>query len=134
MHIGAVHSEANGGSAEADDDLVRVLPGTLREYWPADVRTEGIALGSLDAGTSLILHTRNSEYRLTVLDGERREVLVQGGLLFPEDTEACILGSAADGALKIGWLGVGLRMEMSIYGRRISTSPVQRITIEHDHS
>ena len=59
-------------------------------------------------------------------------MLLKGGLLFPEDTKACILGSAAHGALKIRWLGIGLRMEISIHGRRISTSPVQSITIELD--
>jgi hypothetical protein len=133
MRIEAVHAEPNGGSAEAGGGLVKVLLSTLSESWLADARAEGIALGSLDAGTSLILHTRNSEYRLTVLDGERGEVLLKGGLLFPEDTEACILGSAAQGALKIRWLGIGLRMEISTHGRTISTSPVQSLTIEHAH-
>ena len=61
LRIGAVHSEPNGGSAEAGGGLVKVLLSTLSESWLADVRAEDIALGSLDAGTSLILHTRNSE-------------------------------------------------------------------------
>src|SRR4029077_2870671 len=40
---------------------------------------EGVHVKTLEPGTSLTVRTRQSEYRLTVLDGERREVLVRGG-------------------------------------------------------
>ena len=98
-----------------------------------DAPAEGVAIDTLEAGTSLSLRTRNSAYRLTVLDGARGEVLVQGGLRFPENTQACFLGSDAHGALKINWLGVGQRMRILTGERRVSTSPVQSITIEHAH-
>src|SRR5688572_28853567 len=98
MSLGSVHSEVNGG-ATAGGDLASVLPreGTRTECRLEDVRPEGVAIGSLDAGTSLILHTCHSEYRLTVLDGARGDVLVQGGLLLPDDAEAFLLGSASSG-------------------------------------
>ena len=94
---------------------------------------EGVAIDTLEAGTSLSLRTRNSAYRLTVVDGARGKVLVQGGLRFPENTQACFLGSDAPGALKINWLGVGQRMRILTGDRRVSTSAVQSITIEHAH-
>jgi hypothetical protein len=32
--------------------------------------------------------------------------------------------------MKLGWIGVGLRMEMSSHGKRFVTSAVRAITIE----
>ena len=92
---------------------------------------EGVHVKSLNPGTSLTVRTCQSEYRLTVLDGERREVLVRGGLWFPEARQAYLEGSTAGAsALKIGWLGVGLRMELSTCHGKITTSRVQSISIE----
>ena len=91
-------------------------------------RGEGVHIKTLDPGASLTVRTCQSEYRLTVLDGERREVLVRGGLWFPEAERAYLEGSTAGGsALKMGWLGVGLRMELSTGHGRITTSRVQSI-------
>jgi hypothetical protein len=93
--------------------------------------SEGIHVKTLDPGTSLLVRTCQSEYRLTVVDGERQEVLVRGGLWFPEASRAYLEGSTAGGsALKMGWLGVGLRMELSSHQGRITTSQVQSISIE----
>jgi hypothetical protein len=50
------------------------------------------------------------------------DVIVTGGQLFQATTRGSLL--------KIGWIGVGLRVEMSLAGRRIVTSPVRSITIE----
>ena len=88
----------------------------------------GVHIKTLGPGTSLTVRTCQSEYRLTVLDGERREVLVCGGLWFPEAARAYLEGSTAGGsAVKIGWLGVGLRMELATRRGRITTSRVQSI-------
>ena len=92
---------------------------------------EGIQIRTLDPGTSLTVRTCQSEYLLTVVDGERQEVLVRGGLWFPEAERAYLQGSTAGGsALKMGWLGVGLRMELSTRDGRITTSRVRSIAIE----
>ena len=94
--------------------------------------SEGIAVQSLAPGTTLIVGTRNSQYRLIVLNDERRGVLVQGGAFFPDATAAHLQGSSAGGSLvKTGWIGVGLRMELLVGPRRIITSPVRSVTIEH---
>jgi hypothetical protein len=99
--------------------------------WAHDLISAGFRIETLDAGTLLTIRTRQSEYRLTVLDAERREVLVRGGLWVPEATQAHLEGSTAGGsALKIGWLGIGLRMELSIGHGTITTSRIQSISIE----
>ena len=93
--------------------------------------SEGIAIRSLEPGTSLIVQTRNSQYRLIVLNGGRDGVLVQGGALFPEATQARLQGASAGGCLvKTSWIGVGLRVELWVGPRRIVTSPLRSITIE----
>lgn len=137
MSIGFLPSEREccGGGAVAAVGLVSISShGWSAEYPFEDVWAEVGAIESLDPGTSLTVRTRYSEYRLTVVDGERRDVLVQGGLQVPENTRACFQGSTAGGsALKSGWLRIGLRMELLIGRRKISTSRVQSITIEQPH-
>jgi hypothetical protein len=92
---------------------------------------DGIAIDALEVGTTLVVRTRRSEYRLIVLDGPPHTLLVQGGLLLTEPTEACLQGSSAGGSyVKTGWIGVGLCVEILAGGKRIVTSRVQDITIE----
>jgi len=92
---------------------------------------EGVALQSLEIGTVLGVITRHSDYHVVVLDPVRQRVLVTGGRLFPESTEVRCEGATAGGSgLKVGWIGVGLRLEMSSGRQRITTSRVQTVTIE----
>jgi hypothetical protein len=94
-------------------------------------RREGVGIGSIAAGTPVTIQTRNSTYELIVRDGAQHDVLLRGGRLFPEWTEARLNGSTAGGsALENGWIGIGLRIEVVVDGRRFTTSPVQRIWIE----
>lgn len=93
---------------------------------------EGVALQSLDAGTVLNVITQHSVYRVVVVDPVQQRVLVTGGRLFPERTEVRLEGATAGGSvLKIGWIGTGLRLEMSMGMERITTSHVQAVTIEN---
>jgi hypothetical protein len=90
---------------------------------------DGIAVRSLPKGTTLTVGTRNSQYRLIVLDDD--EVILRGGTLFPEAVSACLQGASAGGSsVRIGWIEVGLRMELCVGPRRIVTSPVTSITVE----
>lgn len=92
---------------------------------------EGVALQSLEAGTVLNVITRHSNYRVVVLDPVRQRVLVTGGRLFPESTEVRFEGATVGGSvLKIGWIGTGLRLEMSMGLERITTSRVRSVSIE----
>jgi hypothetical protein len=122
-----------GDSSRDDPESGNVLPRrrTLDGFACDPGCVEGVALPSLETGTVLNVMTRHSEYHVVVLDPVRRRVLVTGGRLFPESTEMRCEGATAGGsALKVGWIGVGLRLEMSIGRQRIMTSRVERVTIE----
>jgi hypothetical protein len=91
---------------------------------------EGLAIESLAPGTMLIVQTDNSEYRMIVLDGDGRRVLVEGGVMFPEPVSAVVQGASSGGSLvKTGWIGVGLRMELFVDPRWTITSPVRSIAL-----
>ena len=91
------------------------------------LRGAGYAIQSLGPGAMLEVKTCNTRYRFTLLDRQGRAV-VTGGSRFEQPTEVHIEGSTAGGrALQIGWIGVGLRLEMSIGMRTITTSTVQAV-------
>ena len=62
----------------------RTLDGVIKAASQAD----GIAPLDVDVFTTLVVRTRNSVYRITILKPHAREVLVQGGKFFPERTRA----------------------------------------------
>ena len=86
----------------------------------------GVLLRELEPLTSLIVHTRNSRYHLVISSGT--EIMIQGGAYFPEPTPARLDGSSLGSSfLKIGWIGVGLRMEIRAGGQRVVTTAVRSI-------
>ena len=92
---------------------------------------EGIKLDSLEFGTVILVRTRFSQYRLTVLNGPSGDVFIEGGNMLHGMTAARIDGATAGGsALKLGWIGVGLQIELTVGGVRFTTSPVRSIEIE----
>jgi hypothetical protein len=96
---------------------------------------EGVALRMLSPFDTIRLKTLNSEYYLFLIDPETGKALVQGGRFFAEPIEAVVSGSTFGGCmLKMGWLGVGLRVEICYNGQRIVTSPVQTLHLEHAES
>jgi hypothetical protein len=91
----------------------------------------GVAFRSLEPGIVIVVNTRHTCYRLVVVDGPEQRALVTGGWLFPESTEVRVEGATGGGSvLKMGWIGVGLRLELSIGLRRITTSGVRSIVVE----
>ena len=89
--------------------------------------TDRVCTDSLEPGTVLAVTTRNTRYRLTVLDHERH-ALITGGLLFPDPTEVRIEGALDRGVIpQFGWIVVGLQLELSMGGRLITTSTVQSV-------
>ena len=104
----------------------RTLDGFARESHDKD----GVGVYALDAGSILIVKTRHSCYRLTVVDGSRQLVLAAGGI-FPEPTIVRLSGATFGGStLKVGWILVGLRIEFGLGTTQITSSPVQSIEIE----
>jgi hypothetical protein len=127
----AADIEADSPFSDPDPGNVAARGRTLEGFALEPGCVEGMALQSLDAGTILNVITRHSDYRVVVLDPVQRRVLVTGGRLFHESTEVRFEGATDGGsALKVGWIGVGLRLEMSIGRQRITTSRVQSVTIE----
>jgi hypothetical protein len=100
---------------------------TLAGFTAAVATTHGVHLRDLAPMTTLHVHTRNSHYRIIVSAGDA--VLVEGGEFFPALTPAHFSGASVGGSfLKVGWIGIGLRMEILVDGRRIVTSPVRDIS------
>ena len=90
----------------------------------------GITLESLAPFDTLRVQTLNSDYRIFLLDPTTGRALVEGGC-FPEPVEAVLNGSNFGGStLKAGWIGIGLRMEMWVDNRLVSTSPVQSFYVQ----
>src|SRR5262247_3752966 len=92
---------------------------------------EGVALMALEACDTIHVRTRNSDYEIFLLDPKSGRSLVRGGEYFAEPVEATVSGSTFGGCmLMTGWLGVGLRMEIYVNGRRTVTSPVESLRVE----
>jgi hypothetical protein len=90
---------------------------------------QSVRLRQLRPLTTLLVWTRNSLYRLVVTDG--CNIYVQGGTFFPEPTSAHLDGASVGGSLlRVGWIGVGLPMEIRAGARRIVTSPIRAIATE----
>jgi hypothetical protein len=92
---------------------------------------EGVTLMTLKACDTIHVRTRNSDYEIFMLDPRSGRALVRGGEYFAEPVEGTVSGSTFGGCmLKMGWLGVGLRMEIYANGQRTITSPVKSLRVE----
>ena len=94
-------------------------------------KLEGVTLRTLGACDTIHMRTHNHEYEIFLLDPDSVRAMVQGGEYFTEPMEAAVSGSSFGGCmLKMGWLGVGLRVEIFANGQRTVTSPVQSLRVE----
>ena len=114
-----------------DNEVITVSPARTLDGFAAESSCdEGLTVESLEPGTVLTVRTDNSEYRVTVVDGARHEVLIEGGSMFPQAVAAVLQGASAGGSLvKTGWISVGLRMELFVDSHWVMTSPVRYISI-----
>lgn len=86
----------------------------------------GVSLREMQPLTSLVVQTRNTRYRIIVSNGD--DIIIQGGTFFPDPTSARLEGASLGASLlKVGWIGVGLRMEIRAGGQRIVTTTVRAI-------
>jgi hypothetical protein len=99
---------------------------TLAGFTEVTSQQKGLHVGSLAPVTRLAVRTRNTVYKITVVEPKDWKVLVQGGRFFPTERFAFLCGSGYGGTLlKVAWIGVGLCCELSTEGQRVVTSPVQ---------
>ena len=96
-------------------------------------KLQGIELPTLVASDTIVLRTANSDYRVSLLNPETGQAILQGGQI-TEPVEATVLGSSLGGVLRTGWIGVGLCLEALAYGSYIRTSPVQSFCVKHETS
>jgi hypothetical protein len=90
----------------------------------------GLDVRRLPEGTVLVVDTHNSRYRI-VMSGRGSRATILGGSYFQEETDVRIEGSALAGSLlKVGWIAVGLFMEVASEDMRVVTSRVQSIVVE----
>src|SRR5262245_6986241 len=85
------------------------LTPSLEHLESDPARFRCVALPLLLPGTTLTLHTRNTCYRIVVVDGSERRVRISGGKLFPESTEAQVIGAIDDESVKVGWIVEGFQ-------------------------
>jgi hypothetical protein len=92
-----------------------------------------VAVPLLLAGTRVTIRTRNTLYRLHVVDGPSRRVSVSGGWVFPSGTEVELLGAlGADGGVKLGWIVEGLQLQLLTEGGPVLTSIVESVEVDVD--
>ena len=92
---------------------------------------DGVAIDALAPGTTVVVTTRNSQYRLLILV-EPSMVMVQGGAMFPEAAIVRLDGAAAAGSpLKPGWILVGFQMQMWRGPLGIRSSRVCSVSVEN---
>jgi hypothetical protein len=105
---------------------------TLDEAIRLSDTLQGVTLSSLSPSDTIRARTLNSNYEISLLDPQSGHVLLKGGKSFVEPVDANVNGSTFGGwMIKLGWLGVGLRMEFSANGQRFVTTPVSSLEIEH---
>ena len=103
---------------------------TLDGFALSSRESRGLTITGLEPGVTLLVKTRHSSYRVTILDGVRGLVAVDGGV-FPEETVVTVSGATFGGsALKVGGIVEGLRLELCDGTRRITSSPVESVEIE----
>jgi hypothetical protein len=105
---------------------------TLFEVIEISDNVEGVTLKNLKPCDTIHARTRNSDYEIFLLDPESGRALVRGGKYFAEPMEGVVLGSNFGGSmLKLGWLGLGLQIEINADGHHIATSPVSELRVEY---
>lgn len=106
---------------------------TLEEMSERTAGIEGVTLEALEPYVTIRVQTHNSDYEIFLLDPKTGRALVRGGRYLQEPVEAIVNGSTLGGCmLKIGWLGVGLQMEIYVNGCQLVTTPVQALQVVNE--
>src|SRR5262245_13052320 len=89
-----------------------------------------VALQSLSAGDVITINTRDSCYRMQVIDAPARRVLITGGTLFPGSTEVEVIGAADGSGVRSGFVAEGMQLELSTARGPILTSMVVTLSVD----
>jgi hypothetical protein len=92
-----------------------------------------VALPLLLPGTIVSVRTRNTLYRLTVVDGPARKISIRGGRLFPNGADVQLLGAVdGDDSVKDGWIVEGLQLQLITTAGPVITSVVESVEVDVD--
>jgi hypothetical protein len=92
-----------------------------------------VAVPLLLPGTMVTVHTRNTLYRLTVMDGPARQISICGGRLFHRNTDVQLLGALdGDEGVKQGWIVEGLQLQLMTSAGPVITSVVESVEVDVD--
>jgi hypothetical protein len=104
---------------------------TLEGITEISAGLSGVTLTALGACDIIHAQTSNSDYEIFLLDPATGRAVVRGGKHLVAPTEATVNGSTLGGCMiKMGWLGVGLRMEIYVGKRCLITTPVESLRVE----
>ena len=106
------------------------LTPSLEQVESDPTRFRSVALPLLLPGTLVTVHTRNTCYRLVVIDGSERRIQISGGKLFPESVEAELIGATDDEGVKVGWIIEGFQLELLTHRGPVLTSTVESLDVE----
>jgi hypothetical protein len=102
----------------------------LEDFAAATDRAAGINLRALTSLDSIEVRTRNSTYRITIVNAVESRVLVSGGAFFPTPSLATISGASLGGSmLKRGVILNGFQFEILTGCDRIVTTRVRDIRV-----
>jgi len=124
------HSEHETPAADIAPAAYADPFGTLDEFARDSGCTRGVAIDSLAPGTSVIVATSHSCYRFVIEDPRRYRATITGGKMFADPTGVRIDGATVGGSvIKAGWIGVGMRMELTAGSKRVTTSSVKFLAV-----
>jgi hypothetical protein len=122
---------AQPGSVHSINDVeIAALTPSLADVESDPARFRCVALPLLLPGTVLTLNTRNTCYRLMVVNGSERRVTITGGKLFQESTEAELIGAVDDESVKVGWVVEGFQLELLTARGPVLTSTVESVDVD----
>ena len=127
-------TEARTGelAASANETPEAAIPDGFVDGRISDAPLVGLPLEALTPFDTILVRTLNSEYRILLLNPNTGRSLVDGLNHFAGPVDAVVYGSTYGGTtFKVGFIGVGLRLEMWVKDKLVSTSPVQSIRVEH---
>jgi hypothetical protein len=111
-------------------NATKVIAASLLDTWITYDWSDGIELASLKDFTEIRVQTRNSVYKIIVIDHQSGEILIRGGKFFIDTTAAYLAGSSHRGSfIKSGTIHVGLNLEILAGRETVVTSKVQSIDL-----
>jgi hypothetical protein len=120
----------NSSIVGPDKDHDLVPKAAMLDAWAQDAWNNGIQIDRMEDMQKVAVQTAHNLYEIVVINGHEGDVLVRGGRFFPELTQANLAGATLGGSFcKMRGIYVGFRMEFTVRGKRIISSPVETITV-----